>query len=105
MEPSEAFLAARDLIRERGWTRGAHEDDLGQLCLRGALRKAVTGYAGILASTDHRMRFVYWSLQDYINQEYGAAHTAVLLNDSVFTHEDEACEFLEGASKYAAGLQ
>lgn len=102
MDSSEPFLAARDLIREHGWTRMVDENSQGRLCVRGALRKAVTGSAWITPIGRRKLEQAFHLLQRHITRQYGEGITVTVLNDGVFTHEDEACAFLEDVAKHAA---
>lgn len=103
MDSDEVLLAARDLIREHGWTRGVLEDGHGRMCIRGAVIKAVTGCSKVVPHDvrAYRPGRKYLRLLDlYSEQEHGIF--VVSLNDDKFVHEDEACDFLEQAAKWAA---
>lgn len=95
MKFQDLFLAARDYIRDHGWTQGRLKDDrTGAVCLEGAVREA---------SYDLRMPITdpLDKLSDYVWQERNICGTTSL-NDDWISSEDEACDVLEGAAKWVA---
>lgn len=42
--PSEATEKTIDILNERGWCKGRTQDDIGQVCMLGAIDKATATY-------------------------------------------------------------
>lgn len=101
MDDSDALLAARDVIRERGWARGRFVTPDGRVCLMGALGTAL----GIEMEGDEAGEGLveassYSTLLDTCFAEHSAPVPDV--NDFRLSDEDEACDVLELAAKRAA---
>lgn len=96
-------------IRDRGHTVRTEEDDKGQVCLIGAVRK-VAAPMGSLASArlvhEFNMRFGEWMNDRYpaspeaekVRSEFATVNfriPATIWNDRVLLHGDEACAWLD----------
>lgn len=96
-EPQDVLLAARDVLRERGWVRHTFEDDTGAVCLGGAIRVAKSGdaYGCHDAFAMEALKTVCW---DWYSVGVSSA------NDHRIINRDEACTVLEEAAKRAANM-
>lgn len=95
MDPSDALLAARDLLRERGWTKHTYRDEKGRRCLSGAL--GGVGHSGHFQFLPETRGPLRREIQD----RYGDTSVAEC-NDYIIRDLDEACDVLEAAAKRAA---
>lgn len=96
MDVSDILLAARDRLREVGWTRYHYTDADGRSCLNGILYRVMA----------HRPTWMFIhevreALHEEVHERYGV-YGIVAANDSHITNLDEACEVLEQAAKRAA---
>lgn len=73
--------AAGDLIRVRGWTRGAYDDARGQLCAMGAIRVATRGEAWEYHPEPAGERDAINVLLDRIADEFGPGLSVPGWND------------------------
>lgn len=99
MELSDVFLAARDKLRELGWTKETMQDEEGRVCLRGSILAAF-GCMESSAGDRNDIDSAVYTLEEYCKKEYKTG--TIALNDDYLNSEDDAANVLEGASKWAA---
>lgn len=94
MNVSDVLLAARDIVRERGWTSGqGHDPATGGVCIETAVEIARETQPGLSPM---------FRLSHYCQRRYGVRH-AHLANDENIKDIDEACDVLEQAAKWEEG--
>lgn len=100
-------------IQDRGHTIRTEENDKGQVCLIGAMRKVVAPMGRVKAAgvvNDFNIRFGQWMVENYspspetehlVEQFTGVASgfsysapPATIWNDRVLLHGEEACAWL-----------
>lgn len=110
MKPSEYLGLVRSEISDRGWTKKVYQDEIGMVCLEGAMNRVTRGHCklrrmGRAGSTAAYERYHQVSdaivearmlLQD-MAREMGAADI-VDLNDSFFASRQDVFDFLDKAS-------
>lgn len=74
IDSTTILLGAAKLLRERGWCRGTMMDSFGQMCLRGAIKKAMAN-AGVAGIDDG---------QDWLGLEGDVLERAASVIDPVF---------------------
>lgn len=106
---SDVFLAARDLIAERGWTQNILEDHEGKLCMRGAVVRAITNLKvvpTVIQAAKEDIRDPLSKLDQFSRIEYDNPNCcSIYVNDDIFTTDEEAIDFLERAAKWVASKE
>jgi hypothetical protein len=97
------------IMRERGWVTGTLENRQGQVCLVGAMYKALSPVPKVQRNhlaNEFAVRFGQWMMAHHqrgpeFRANWGGLGLAQTWNDCVFTSEDETVAWL---NKYADAM-
>jgi hypothetical protein len=98
--PAEILDGAIDVIHERGWTRGAVEDEVGRVCLVGAIEKATRSRADWRPEVEAQR-----ALHQACTEHFGfkrSRRAIPAFNDQLIRDADEAIEVLKLARERLA---
>lgn len=93
MDISDVLLVIRDVLREHGWTQDTIRGPDNKVCVLGAM-----GSASHTVCSRGQARAAYAHLSRFCEYEFGLP--VALVNDTLLTSEDEACDLLEAAAKW-----
>lgn len=99
-ELAQNVTRVRDYIDEHGWCQNRYQNKKGQVCLSGAVSRAIGGLDGdLLSHQDGVIALRTWAfLQDQVQEITGDPHAMLYqYNDRVMTSKQEVLDFLDKA--------